>query len=191
MDNFLAKILRSQQTVFTRKEIALLTGEKNAISLKNKIAYYVKTGNLLRLRRGIFAKNKDYDEKEFAAKIFSPAYIGFETVLNSEGVNFQYYETIFVASYLSRDLSAMGNKIVYRKLKNEILMNPKGIVNKGNYFQATKERAFLDMAYLFRNYYFDNLHGINWDACFEMIDIYKQKNFEARIKQYKAYEDAK
>jgi hypothetical protein len=184
MESFLISLYKSKQTVFTSGEIALLTREKSAVNLKNKISYYVKTGDLLRLRRGVFAKNNDYNKKELAVRIYTPAYIGFETVLAREGVIFQYYETIFVASYLSRSLSVKENVITYRKLKSDILINQKGIINKGTYFEATKERAFLDMIYLFGDYYFDNLRGIDWEACFEMTSIYKRKNFEKKIKEY-------
>lgn len=184
MDSFLGKIYKSKQTVFTSREIALLTREKSAVNLKNKISYYVKTGDILRLRRGVFAKDKDYDKNELAVKICTPAYISFETVLGREGVIFQYYKTIFVASYLSRNLSVDDNKIAYRKLKNDILMNSVGIINKGTYFEASKERAFLDMIYLFGDYYFDNLRSIDWQECLEMAPIYKQKNFIEKIKNY-------
>lgn len=161
-----------------------MTGEKNANNLKNKLAYYVKKGNILRLRKGIFAKDKDYDPKELAAKIYTPAYVSFETILVQEGVIFQYYETIFMASYLSREIATKKDKITYRKLKNDILVNQQGVTNQGAYFQASKERAFLDTLYVFGDYYFDNLRGINWKTCLEMVPIYKMKNFEKKVKDY-------
>jgi hypothetical protein len=183
-DGFLSKIYNSEQSVLTSTDIALLTGANNPDNLKRKLSYYVKTGDLLRLRRGIFGKNKDYDRKELATRIYTPAYVGFETVLALEGVIFQFYDSVFTASYLSRNLLINGDKFVYRKLKNEILVNQKGIINKGAYFQASKERAFLDMVYLFGDYYFDNLRGIDWDACFDMVSLYGRKNFEGKIKEY-------
>ena len=184
MDNFLTTIYGSKQTVFTSKEVAILIGEKDANKLKSKLAYYVKTKKLLRLRRGIFAKNNTYNKNELAVRIFTPAYIGFETILAREGVIFQYYQDIFIASYLSRGLNVKENKFTYRKLKDEMLISQKGLVNRGTYFEATKERAFLDMLYLFGNYYFDNLRGINWDACFDIVAIYKNKTMEKRLKNY-------
>ncbi|MCG2695787.1 hypothetical protein L6248_02550 [Candidatus Parcubacteria bacterium] len=39
---------------------------KNKNNLKSKIAYYVKKGMLLRLRRGVFAKDEKYNPKELA-----------------------------------------------------------------------------------------------------------------------------
>ena len=184
MDNFLTIIYGSRQSVFTSLEIAILIGEKNVNKLKSKLAYYVKTGKLIRLRRGIFAKNQEYEKKELAVRIFTPAYVSFETVLTKEGVIFQYPESIFIASYLSRNLKIKDDRYVYRKLKNEILVNQKGLANKGTYFEASKERAFLDMLYLFGEYYFDNLRSIDWDLCFEIVDIYKSGALEKKLKNY-------
>lgn len=185
MDNFLIAIYKAKQTVFTSNEIALLIGEKNRDSLKAKLAYYVKTKRLVRLRRGIFVKNgNEYDKNELAVRIYSPAYISFETILAKEGVIFQYYDCFFVASYLSRELSFGKNKVVYRKLKDEVLLNKQGVVNKGGFYAATKERAFLDTLYLFGDYYFDNLREIDWQDCFDMVELYKNKNLKKRLDKY-------
>lgn len=184
MDNFLTIVYGSKQTVFTSREIALLIGEKNANNLKSKLAYYVETGKLIRLRRGIFVKNENYDRNELAVRIYTPAYISFETVLGREGVTFQYYDALFVASYLSREIAAGGNTIAYRKLKSEILMNRKGLLDRGYYFEATKERAFLDRLYLFNGYHFDNLRGIDWKLCRDIIPIYKSKRLEKTLDKY-------
>jgi hypothetical protein len=184
MDNFLTILYGSNQTVFTSMEIAILTGEKDSNRLKSKLAYYAKTEKLIRLRRGIFAKNEAYEKKELAVRIFTPAYISFETVLAKEGVIFQYYESIFIASYLSRSLKFKENKFTYRKLKDEVLISQKGLINRGTYFEASKERAFLDMLYLFGDYYLDNPEAIDWVFCDEIVGIYKNKKLERTLKNY-------
>lgn len=184
MDNFITILYKSKQTVFTSMEIAILIEEKNIDNLKSKLAYYVKVGKLIRLRRGIFAKNNDYDKNELAVRVYTPAYISFETVLAREGVIFQYYEKIFIASYLSRNIKVKENKLAYRKLKNEILINRKGLINKGTYFEATKERAFLDMLYLFGDYYCDNFRKMDWNACLDLVLIYKNKSLEKKLNNY-------
>lgn len=184
MDNFLVALYGSKQTVFTSREIALLIGEKSMNTLKSKLAYYVKTGRLIRLRRGMFAKNKTYDRNELAVRIYTPAYLSFETVLARTGVIFQYYESLFVASYLSREVIVAEQKIVYRKLKDDILGNQKGLVDRGYFFEATKERAFLDRLYLFPEYYFDNTRGMDWDVCKEIVPIYKSRKLEKILDTY-------
>lgn len=184
MDNVITTLYGSKQTVFTTNEIAILANETDLGKLKSKLSYYVKTGKLIRIRRGIFSKNSEYDRNELAVRILSPAYVGFETVLAKEGVLFQYMDAIFVASYVSRKIDCKGTRFSYRKLKNGILLTKKGLIDKGTYFEASKERAFLDMIYLFNNYHFDNLRGIDWVKCYDIIDIYNNESMKKRLKNY-------
>lgn len=184
----LSAILRSEHTVFTFKDIVLLWRENDPDLAKRRINYYVKTGKLHSIRRGVYAKNKNYNRLELAAKIYVPSYISFETVLRREGVIFQHYETIFVASRTSREIIADGQKYSYKKLKDTILTNSTGLVKKQGYTEASRERAFMDVLYLYKDYYFDNVHSMNWNKCFSLLAVYKSKALEKRLNKY--YKDA-
>lgn len=184
MDNTLAKLFQSSKTVFTSKELALIWNETNANNLKAKIYYYIKSGAIVRLWRGVYAKNKDFNPKELATSLYSPAYISFETVLYDAGMIFQYYETIFVAGPWTKDLQIDKYKLTFRRLKKAILYNPVGIITKNNFSVASSERAFLDMLYVSPNYYFDNLDSLNWERCFELVVNYDNKQLEKRLKKY-------
>ena len=177
-------ILREGNTVFTFKDILLSSGETNTFLLKRRINYYVKNKELYPIRKGIYAKDKNYDRLELANRIYTPSYISLETVLSREGIVFQHYEQIFLVSYLTREIICDGQKYVFRKIKDTILTNSLGLEKKGNYFIATRERAFLDTVYLNKNYYFDNLSSIDWDRCFEILYIYKNKAMENRLNSY-------
>jgi hypothetical protein len=184
MENRILKLYKAKTTVFTAKEIGLIWGEDNSDQLKSSLKYYSDKDNLIRLRRGIYAK-PDYDVREAAVKIYTPAYISFETALRNEGVIFQYYETIFVASYLNREIKLKnGQNIQYYKIKNEVLLNMEGIDRKDGYFIADKEIAFLDTVYRNSQYYFDNLRGIDWKKCFAMVKIYRNKKMEKELREY-------
>lgn len=176
-------ILRASNTVFTFKEILLASGETTTNLLKRRLNYYVKKGELYSIRRGFYAKDKNYDKLELATKIYTPAYVSFETVLRQAGMIFQYYERIFVASYLTREISVDNQLYQYKKIKNTILTNSAGIETKDNYSIASPERAFLDILYLNKNYYFDNLGPLNWDKVFELLLIYGNKRMEKVVKQ--------
>ena len=97
MDNLIAKLYQSPKTVLTNKDLGLIWQETNRNNLKAKINYYVKKRSLIRLARGVFAKNKDYNPRELATSIYIPSYISFETALRESGLTFQHYDTIFVA----------------------------------------------------------------------------------------------
>lgn len=180
-------IYRSQNTVFTTKDISLIWQETDLNTIKARINYYVKKGKLYAIRRGIYARDRNYNKFELATKIYTPSYISLETVLQREGIIFQYYKAIYVISYLSREIFCDGQKYIFRKIKNEVLVNNLGIKRKENYFIALKERAFLDALYLYKDYHFDNLKPLNWDFCFEIAPIYKNKKLIKALKSYARY----
>ena len=176
-------ILRANRTVFTFKEILLASGKTSPGLLIRRLSYYVKKGELHSIRRGLYAKDKNYDKRELATKIYTPSYVGFETVLRDVGMIFQHYDTIFVASYITREIVADNQNFAYKRLKSHILINPAGIEEKDNYSIASPERAFLDTLYRTKNHYFDNLRPLNWDKVFELLAIYKNNRMEKEVKQ--------
>lgn len=180
---FLKTILRTEQTVFTFKEL-LLTWNVDPGIARRRISYYLRTGGLYAIRRGVYAKDQNYDRFELATRIYTPAYISFETVLGSAGITFQYYRQIFVASYQSDEVLADGQKYFFRKLKNPVLLNSSGVENRQRYAIAAPERALLDVVYLNKEYHFDNLSPINWDIVNEIAPIYESKKVMERINKY-------
>ncbi len=188
--DYVSIILRSKQTVFSTKDIMLLWGEVSSHAARVRISYYAKSGDLYRIRKGIYAKDKDYNRFELATKIFTPSYVSFETVLGSAGITFQHYDQIFVASYISRKISADDQDYSYKRIKDAILTNQAGVENKDNYSIASPERAFLDTVYLNKDYHFDNLSPLNWDQAFEILTVYGgNKRMEKMLMRY--YQDGK
>ena len=103
-DSLLKDILRAEQTVFSMNELFLWWGKSDPTQLRSRIGYYLRKGYLYHVRRGLYAKSKEYNRLEVATKIFKPSYVSFETVLKREGAIFQYYENIYVASYQTRTI---------------------------------------------------------------------------------------
>ena len=181
---YLDILLRSPKSIFTTKDVALLWGEEAEVSTRIRLSQYVKSGKLIRLRRGIYAKDENYNRFELATRIYTPAYISFETILTRSGINFQKYDTIFVASYVTRDIEVKGQKISFVRMKDYVLSNILGIEHKDGVALATKERAFLDRVYVSQDYHFDNLTVLDWDKVFEILPIYHNKRMEKRVKVY-------
>jgi len=181
--DFVLEIYKKPQTVFTLKELSLFFPEIPYKNLKSKVSYFVKAGKLKRLRKGVYAK-ENFDFLELANKVYTPSYISFETVLQGAGIVFQEYRTVFVASYLTRKIKIVGQEIFYRKIKDEILLNRLGIGQKDSYFIASKERAFLDAVFLYKDYHFDNLRPLNWQKTREIAKIYSSKALVRRVGEY-------
>lgn len=177
-------LLRSRKTVFSAKDIALLWGEKAGAKTRVRLSSYVKNGKLIRVRRGVYAKDKNYDRFELATRIYTPAYISFETVLTRAGINFQFYGNIFAASYVTREIEADGQKISFLRMKDYVLSDTTGIENINDVYIATKERAFLDRIYISKDYHFDNLAVLNWDKVFAILPIYRNQRMNKKVGEY-------
>ena len=182
--DYLQAILRSQKTVFTLKDIALLWQDADTDAARVRLNYYVRKGDLFRLRRGLYAKSKTYEKLELATRIFTPSYVSFETVLAKEGLIFQYQTQITVASYLTRTLDIDSQLYSYKKMKDTILTNSTGVVHANETSVATKERAFLDIFYTNRDYHFDNTRSLDWDIVLAMVPMYDNKRMAKKVKQF-------
>jgi hypothetical protein len=174
-------IYQDNRSVYRLKDIALLTGETNFQVLNRKLNYCVRTGKLQNPRKGIYAKT-DFNTEEFACTVFTPSYISLEYVLQQAGIVFQYDSRITALSYLSRSIEVENQTYYFRKIKDELLVNTKGIVRKANQINiATPERAFLDLLYLAPKSYFDNLNPLNRELVFSLLPLYESKSLTKTV----------
>jgi len=179
MKDIIFEVYRDSRTVFRIGDIALMAGCEKDASLRKKLNYYVRVGKLLNPRKGFYAKS-GYNPAELACLLYTPTYISLEYVLQQSGVIFQYDSAITNISYISRETEIDSRIFRYRQMKGEILTNTAGIIlNKNNINIATTERALLDMLYLNKKFYFDNLHVINKKALIRLAPVY---NSQALIK---------
>ncbi|MEA3448382.1 MAG: hypothetical protein U9Q98_08050 [Bacteroidota bacterium] len=182
-ERLIYKLLQSEQTVFSLNEIALIGEAKETANLKSKINYYVKTGLLLNIRKGFYAKPK-YNIEELACKLYTPAYISLDYVLQKEGVVFQYDTEITTVSYLSRSITVENYKLRYRKIKHSVLLNTAGIQRLDNGINiATAERAVLDSLYLNKSGYFDNIEKLDVNFMKKNLKTYQSKAMENLFNQ--------
>ncbi len=181
---YLEALLRSPQTVFSTKDVALLWSEERAEIITSRLNSYAASGKLLRVRRGFYVKDKNYSQLELATRIYTPSYISFETVLTREGISFQYYSNIFVASYINREIQISDQKISFIRMKEYVLRDTTGIVHSDGYGVATKERAFLDRLYVSKDYHFDNLNSLDWIKVATILPIYHSKRLVKKVNEY-------
>ncbi len=183
---FLNELLRSRQTVFSFRELMLLWGGIDGKTARARVHYYIKHDALYHLRRGLYAKDAHYEKFELATKIFTPAYVSFETVLGAAGMTFQHYDRIFVATYQSKEIVCDNQTFAFKTIKRPILTSPAGIEDRECYSIASPERAFLDIVYLHKDYHFDNLSPLDWDKVYGILPAYGgNKRMERRVKEYR------
>ena len=182
IENDLILIIYSDtRTVFRLRDVAMLSGETNFISLSKKLIYYVHAGKLQNPRKGVYAK-PGYNTQELACILHTPSYLSLEFVLQRAGVVFQYDSGITALSYLSRTVEVDKQEYRYRKIKGEILVNTEGIIRQENHVNiASPERAFLDLLYLNGETTFDNLNPLDKRLVRRLVSLYQSKILKDRV----------
>lgn len=179
-NDILLAIYRDQASVYRLKDIAMLVNEPDFTSLNARLNYYVRSGRLLNPRKGIYAK-PGFTAEEIACKLYTPSYLSLQYVLQRSGIIFQYDSAVTSVSYLSRAVDIGGQAFVYRKMKDSVLVNTSGILREKGINIATAERAFLDLCYLDRDFYFDNLHPLNRRMISELLPVYQNAALTKRV----------
>lgn len=169
------KSRKTTQTVFSFPELSQVVEGYTGPKLRSALKYALSKGDIFRISKGIYSLSKNYSRLEFANKYRSPSYISLYTVLQKEGVVFQPYSSIYVVSNRSQEIEIDGQNYIYRKIKDNILLNPVGIKNENGIQIASVERAICDKIYLDGDEYFDNLRNVNWKLMTEInIKVYDE-----------------
>lgn len=179
--DFILEIYKDKRTVFKLTDIAMLFPLVESRYLSDRMGYYVQTGRLQNPRKGIYTKPL-YNPLELANILYTPSYITLEYVLQQAGIIFQYDSRYTSVTYLSREIEVDGMTFSYRRIKEDIIMDPTGIVRQvDNTNVATPERAFLDMLYLNKDFYFDNLNPLDRQLVDRIIPAYRSVALEKRV----------
>jgi len=178
----------TNKTVFTTGDLNKIWKYENYRSLIKRIGDLNKSGALIQIRKGLYTiDGLRVNELELANKVRTPSYISFETVLYKEGIIFQWDTQVTLASKESFSTLVGGTQLIYRKLKDNILLNGVGVFETDNYHIATKERAVLDMLYIDSNFHFDNLRSINFEKLQQLKSIYNSKKLNVVVKKLEGY----
>lgn len=174
------QLLLDKSTAFTvgsaNTKIGLTESKTPTSDILN---YYARKGVLRNIRKGLYVK-PEYDPREVANMLYSPCYISLQYVLLRSGVIFQYDEAITCISYLSREVEVDGRIFQYSRMKSDILMSWEGIERGETFWMASPERAFLDLYYLYPDFYFDYPDILNKEKVKVLLPLYKNKKLVKR-----------
>lgn len=90
-------------------------------------------------------------------------YLTTESVLSQAGIISQRVYDYTFASDQSKRVSVGEWSFRFRKLKDDYLLNPVGIIRQNGIFVAIVERAVADMLYFNPKYSFDIPQGVDFD----------------------------
>jgi hypothetical protein len=178
----------TDKTVFTTQDLNKIWQYESYNSLIHRIQYLNKTNKILKLKQGLYSfTGRPINQLEMANKLRTPSYISFETALIQHGVIFQWDNKITLASNQSVTLTVADTDIVFRQLKDHILLNQQGIIKQSNYFIAGLERAILDILYINSSFTFDNLRAVDFDKARQLLPMYQTSSLTAVLNKLEHY----
>ena len=131
--------------------IYLMDSLREYASRKSKLTTMIKSGEVIKLRRGLFldGRSTDYSIKTLANKVYGPSYISFEYALSYYNLIPERVETVTCASYGKNKTKRFDTPVgsfLYRSIPRVIY--PYGITRQEEgsnpFLIATKEKALCD-----------------------------------------------
>lgn len=160
------ELIKSDRNIYHSNDLAILWKISNKNTLYTTIKRYVQKGVLISIYKGLYSTIpiSELDPLDLGrAIIHRYTYLTTESVLAQEGIISQATYAYTFVSNLSKKVTVRDFSFLFRKLKDEYLYNPTGIVKKDGNFIATTERAVADMLYFNRKYHFDFSESINFE----------------------------
>jgi hypothetical protein len=157
---------RVDRKVYHSNDLAILWNISNKNTLYTTIKRYVQKGVLIPIFKGLYSTVpvSELDPLELGrAIIHRYTYLTTESVLAQEGIISQATYAYTFVSNISKNETVGNFSYRFRKLKDEYLYNPTGILKKDGNFIATIERAIADMLYYDPKYHFDFSESINFE----------------------------
>lgn len=176
------KLVLSGKKVFTTEDLAVFWQIPQRRRLIELIKYYLREERLIRVFKGVYAYGDDYTPFDIAQKLVPLSYISLYTTSQMHGLIFQYYQTIYSVSLKSKQYQLGNQDYIYHRVKEAIFYEQLGLINNGRYTIADKERTIADCLYVFPNFAFDNLAGVNKEKLLALSKIYNNKMLEKRVK---------
>jgi len=177
------KILNdSKRTVFNTKDLQSLWQEspRNTVIIAKRM---VNRGLILKLSKGYYALNKEYNPYELANLIVSPSYVSFNSALFFWDVCFQVTDTINSVATFNYEKKIGDITFKYYAMKEELFFNLEGIIIKDNISIASPERAILDSFYFGFLVNIDNVEKINF-TFLKKISLFYPKSVQKKIKKF-------
>ena len=170
------KLVQSGKTIFDMNDLAQIWRIKDGNHLKVIVNRLFKRGDIQRIQRGVYALGENFDQWELANKLKNPSYVSLATVLRKHNIIFQEQgSTITCVSNNTLNKKIGDLTFRYYKIKDEILVDHKGLVLSETTTVATPERAVCDQLYLFPNFYFDDLSKVDFDKLKDISAIYNKR----------------
>jgi len=184
-----------KKNIFTKQEAQLVAFGTAPNTLKLQLHQWVRSGELVSLKRGLYAfSDRDMSKTEIARALYSPCYISLEYTLNVYGLIPDVpFSMTLVTPKATRIFDTPYGRFEYRKIKQEAFFgfDPETLI-------AEREKALLDYLYLnskqlvpepayWRELRLDNLDDIDFGKAEHFAQRFGSKKLMKLLRGVKEY----
>lgn len=134
-----------KKNIFSKEEAQIVAFDTPPSTLKLQLHQWMKGGDLVSLKRGLYAFSDSHvDKVEVARRLYSPCYISLEYALNLYGLTPDVpFSVTLITPKSTRKFNTPYGQFVYHKIKKETFFgyDPQTLM-------AEKEKALVDYLYL-------------------------------------------
>ena len=159
-------LIQLDRKIYHTNDLAILWGIHSKNTLYKTITRYMDKGVLFPVYKGLYSTvpiSSLNPEDLGRAIIHRYTYLTTESVLTQAGIISQSVYDYTFAADRSKRVQVGDWSYRFRKLKDEYLHNPIGILENNAGFVATVERAVADMLYFNPRYHFDVREAIDFE----------------------------
>ncbi len=140
-----------KKPVFTWQEAKVVAFQTDPGTLKLQLHQWKKAGDILSLKRGVYAfSNQTIDQVEVAKHLYAPCYVSLETALNYYGLlpDVTFAMTL-VTTKATRKINTPVGQFTYQKIKKSAFQgyDPQTLM-------AEREKAVVDYLYLNQRHFY-------------------------------------
>lgn len=160
------ELLKLDRKIFHTNDLAILWGISNKHHLYMIITRYIAKGILIPIYKGLYSTVplSSLNPLDLGrAIVHRYTYLSTESMLAQAGIISQAVFDYTFVSDQSRKVTIGEWTYRFRKLKDEFLYHPAGIIDLDGIFVASAERAVADMLYFNPKYHFDVIVGIDFE----------------------------
>jgi len=183
------------KTVFTFQEAALVDWTLSPEGLRLQLHRWVKRGDLLRVRRGVYAfSDRTAPWRDQIGMVYPPAYVSCETALSMHGLIPEApFELTLVTPRTTRRFTTPWGRFLFRHIRSGLFLgfDPDTLL-------AEPEKAVLDYLYFhhsrlhadplfWREARWQNLSRLKWRRGERLLELYQKPVMERLWRSVREY----
>jgi predicted transcriptional regulator of viral defense system len=186
---------KMKKNIFSKTEAQLVAFETSPEVLKLQLHQWVKSGDLIALKKGLYVySDVQINKVEIAKYLYFPSYISLEYALSIYGIIPDVpFSMTMITTKTSRTFDTVFGQFIYHKIKGEAFFGFDTVT-----LIAEREKALVDYFYFNTKYFvpnftfweeqrFQNLNEVDFSKAYSFLEKFNVKKLTVLLRSLEEY----